>query len=206
MIRSLTTVVVVTVVLSTPAWAIELPDPYLSTVEIDPLAVGASVLVVPDGAGVSFDQARAPGGLVVDATITVTVVNPAGYPLPDWPLEDIWLETSAGGLVACADGTTADAPTDENGQTVWLEPLFAGGCSAGESVVVVVSGYSLIQTVPIHFVSPDINGDLHVHLVDIVAFVQALAEYEPYADFNHDGAVNLADIVLMTQNIGANCQ
>ena len=85
------------------------------------------------------------------------------------------------------------------------QPLFAGGCSEGESTLIMVSGAPLIPTLDLLYVSPDISGDLEVDLADIVMFTQALAEYEPCADFNHDGGVNLVDIVIMVPAIGALC-
>ena len=204
MTRILTAGAIVAVVFYGTALA-NIPDLNESYVTMNPEADGASVLVVPDGTGARFDEARAPGGLVVDATITLTLLDSAGLPIFLYPFEDLWLETSAGGLAFCAGGTTADMSTDENGETIWLQPLFAGGCTEGESTLVMVSGAPLMQTLDLFYVSPDISGDLEIDLADIVMLTQALADFEPCADFNHDGEVNLVEIVIMVQAVGANC-
>jgi hypothetical protein len=77
--------------------------------------------------------------------------------------------SAAGGLAACNGGTTADQSTDENGQTFWLQPLRAGGCSVGEMTMVLVAGTPLVGPgLPVVFRGPDLNGDLAVNLSDIV--------------------------------------
>lgn len=51
--------------------------------------------------------------------------------------------------------------------------------------------------------SPDMNGDCSVNLTDIGMFAQAYATgLVAPIDFNLDGIVNLADIVLMAGHIG----
>ncbi|MBD3222248.1 hypothetical protein GF314_13505 [bacterium] len=187
------------------ASAADIPEPDLCTVEIDALAIGASIFVVPDGSGTPLTAASAPGGVEVDATITVTLVNPAGELIVGYPAEDLWLETADGGLVACPDGTTADAPTDENGQTVWQQPLHAGGWSDAESLLALVAGVPIHPELPLRVNSPDVNGDLEVNLSDIVPLAQALGGYAYEVDFNHDGAINLSDIARFVPAIGAAC-
>lgn len=205
MMRPLAIVTIVAVVLCGAASA-DIPDLVESFATMEAAANGASVLIVPDGSGARFDEARAPGGAVVDATITLTLLNAVGAPISDYPFEDIWLDTTAGGLAFCPGGTTADANTDVNGQTIWLLPLLAGGCSEGESTVVMVAGEPLLSPpLDLFYVSPDISGDGEVNLADIVMFTQALIAYEPCADFNHDGEVNLVDIVILVPAIGADC-
>jgi hypothetical protein len=145
------------------------PDLDLSTYEIAPEAVGASVFVIPDGSGARFDQAFDEQGGVVDATIHVTLIDTNGDPIVAYPFEDMWLETTDGGLVACYGGTTADQSTDEHGQSFWLQPLRAGGCSVGELTLVMAAGSPLIGAgLPVVFRGPDLNGDLTVNLSDIV--------------------------------------
>ena len=84
-------------------------DPELCTATIDPAAEGASIFSLPNGAGEPFTSAFAPGGASVDATITLTVISTQGTPIVGYPLEDMWLESSASGLVFCPGGTCADA-------------------------------------------------------------------------------------------------
>jgi hypothetical protein len=191
------------------AWA-GVPDLNLSTATIDPAANGASVFNIPNGAGVGFDEAFL-GGAPVDATITVTLIDTQGDPIFLYPFEDLWLETSLGGLAYCSGGTAADASTDEMGMTTFSNPLAAGGYTPGESTVVLVAGAPLAGGgLDITYNSPDINGDLTVNLSDIVAFTTLLGgdfgTHPLYAgDFNDDGTLNLSDIVRMTSGIGAAC-
>ena len=206
MIRSHVSIAVISAALCGAALA-NIPDLDNSFAEMGAAAAGASVLVVPDGSGARFDEARAPGGEVVDATITLTLLDWYGSPIQGFPPEDIWLETTAGGLVPCTYGITPDAPTDVNGQTIWLEPAPAGDCSVGESTVVVVAGSPLLSPpLDLFFVSPDLSGDLEINLADIAMFAQAIFEYQPCADFNHDWVVNLVDVVMFTQALGAICE
>ncbi len=184
-----------------------IPDYNLSSFFIDHAAVGASVTVAPDGGGAPFTEAYAPGGGIVDATITVQLLYSDGSPAIDYPGSDLWLETTGGGLARCSGwGTFADGSTDDQGMTTWQQPKYAGGCSVGEHVLVMLVGAPIAGTLDLVFRSPDLNGDLDVDLTDIVAFAQALLSQETCADFTNDGAVNLSDIVIMAQGIGAECE
>ena len=89
-------------VLSLASFAVAgVPDLNASTATFDPSAEGASIYVVPNGTGAAFTEAKAPGGATVDATITVTLIDTAGDPIFLYPFEDLYLQTSGGGLVAC---------------------------------------------------------------------------------------------------------
>jgi hypothetical protein len=154
-----------------------------------------------DGAGYPFTAAHLPDGSVVDATITLTLLDDYGQPIPHHAGEDFWLDTSAGGLVYPAGGTIADGPTDENGQTRWRNPLAAGGCSVGETVHVMVAGQPLNQPgLHLAFVSADINGDMVVNLADLSIFAAAyLGDYDECADLFVDGGMTLSDLSLFSQ-------
>ena len=198
---------IMVVSLASLAWA-GVPDLTLSTASIDPAANGASVYVIPNGQGVGFDEAFL-GGNQVDATITLTLVDSDTNPIFGYPFEDLWLGTTADGLVACPGGTTADGSTDELGQTEWQNPLRAGGSSAGEATLVYVAGTALAGGgIDLTYNSADLNGDLQVNLSDVVPFTQDLTGgTNPYrSDFNNDGVVNLSDIVRFTPAVGAICQ
>ena len=175
-------------------------------------AAGAQVSVfnLPNGAGSGLDAAFTYGGGTTDATITLTLVNDDGDPIDGYAAEDLWLETDMGGLARCEDGTLADADTDGAGQTVWADPLNAGGFTdidGGELTVVMVSGDALTMPgMDVQFNSADISGDGVANLTDIAAFTQALmGAYAYAADFIWDGAVNLSDVALMTQGNGTEC-
>ena len=141
---------------------------------------GAVLLVVPPGAGAPFTDARLPGGAAADATLTLTVVNSEG-------------------------GAHPGSATDVNGQTSWVDPLFGGGNSLLEDAQAIIASQPVPDTAAVHFVSPDITGDLNVNLFDILLFTQAIGLYNPEADFNNDGVVNLTDIFIIAPAIGAVC-
>lgn len=186
--------------------ASNLPDVNTSTATIAPEANGANIFVVPDGSGQPFTQAHAPGGALVDATITLTLIDTQGDPIYLYPREDLWLETSGDGLVPCTGGTIADHSTDVMGQTTWSHPLSAGGNSHGEVVRVYVNGVPLNgPSLNLTFNSADINGDLVVDLSDIAAFTPMLSTYSVDGDFNHDGVVDLSDVARFAQVNGASC-
>lgn len=201
---------IVVVSLASLAWA-GVPDLTVSTATIPAGSAGASVWALPNGQGVGFDAAFAVGGGSVDATITLTLIDTNGDPIFLYPFEDLWLQTSGGGLVYCANGTAADASTDINGITHWTNPVLGGGYSNGETVQVYVAGSPLAGGgLNITFNSADISGDLTVNLTDIAFFTQILGgnytNNPKYAgDFNNDNVINLSDIVRMTAGIGTHC-
>jgi hypothetical protein len=189
------------------------PDLNLSTASIQAGAGGASVFSVPNGNGNGFDEAFLFPGTVVDATISVTLIDTNTDPIFLYPFEDLWLETSLGNLTFCSGGTVADASTDENGQTTFSNPISGGSYTdpTSEMTMVMVAGAPIAGGgVDVQFNSPDISGDLVVNLTDIVAFTQLLggdfSSHPLFAgDFNNDGTINLSDIVRFTPGIGAQC-
>jgi hypothetical protein len=164
----------------------------------------ATLLVVPDGNGAPLTAARRPGGAPVDATMRLTLLDACYDPIAHYPQEDLWLESVDQGLVLCAGGSIADHDTDLLGQTVWTQALRAGGHSLAGCRVVVsgTPGHAL----PLRVNSPDLNGDLVVSLIDIAMFASAF--YGPYtfaADLWADGAVNISDIPVLAEALGAGC-
>jgi len=194
------------------AWA-GVPDLNLSTAAIPAGADGALVFSIPDQTGEPFTNAFLPGGAAGDATIAVTLVDTNGDPIFQYPFEDLWLESSLGGLVYCSGGTVADASTDENGETTFSNPIAGGSYTdpGSELTEVMVAGAAIAGGgVDVQFNSPDISGDLVVNLTDIVNFTSLLggdfSQHPEYAgDFNNDGVINLSDIVRFTSGIGAAC-
>lgn len=185
-----------------------IPDLTLSTATTA-AGVQVSVYTLPNGNGRGLNEARATTG-VVDATITLTLLDGNGDPIYLYPREDLWLETTLGGLKLCPGGSYARFNTDINGTTTWSLPVAGGGYSnrtGGELTVVMINGAPLsASTMNILFNSPDITGDLQVNLTDIVQFKNALSGgYQYYADFAFDNALNLSDIVLMAQGLGTVC-
>lgn len=182
-----------------------IPDLSLSAVTVTYDGV-ATLLVVPDGSGAPFTAARGPGGAIVDATITLTLLEYCG-PIPNFPRADMWLEAVGTAFASCTGGTVADAGTDADGRTHWALPLRAGGHEA-TSLQVIVNGSPLWQVPPLGLraVSPDLDGDGLVALNDVALFAQAYAgAYAFRADLHTDGAIDLSDIPLLARAMGAHC-
>jgi hypothetical protein len=181
-----------------------IPDPNLCVLNNAAGSDGATVYLTPAGGGSPFTDARLAGGVAVDATLTLTVVNADGDPIPNYPASDIWLVTTADGLATCGMAHPG-AATDANGQTQWIDTIAGGGSSLGEDAQAIISDQPVIDTAAVQFVSSDLTGDLVVNLSDITLFTQAISTYNAVADFNNDQVVNLSDITLMAQAIGAVC-
>ncbi|RKX28770.1 MAG: hypothetical protein DRP71_17015 [Verrucomicrobia bacterium] len=164
------------------------------------------VMNVPDGNGKSFTEAVKVGGGDADATITLIVRDGAGVPIANYPFEDCWLESVDGGMVACVGGTTADASTDVDGMTEFQNPLLAGGSSLADTRVI-INGNSLINTLPVSYNSPDLNGDGGVNLTDVQIFAGDFfaVGYAFRADLFFDNIVNLSDLPRLAAAIGAGC-
>lgn len=170
--------------------------------------VTATLLVVPDGSGASLAAARDPLGLPVDATIDLLMLDGCGAFIAGFPREDIWLEAADGGLALCNAGTIADHNTDQQGRTTWALPLKAGGHSQA-ACRVLINGWQVLNggSLPLHFNSPDINGDRVANLADIALFAADYAAganaFE--ADLLADGVVNISDIGVLARGVGASC-
>jgi len=160
--------------------------------------VNVNVFNTPDGSGYLMTEARERGtiaGTWLDATVTVTLIDgtgASGNPVFAYPFEDIWLENNpavpppeigdAAGLVACPNGSIADASTDINGQTTFSGPFYAGGFvdytddsnddNDGKAYVM-ISGAPIDQALHILFNSADIDGDgLWTTGTDVLLFSQ----------------------------------
>lgn len=172
-----------------------------------------SVFNLPDASGARIDGAKlATQAGTVDATITVTLLDGVGNPVFNYPFEDMWLETTLGGLIKCPGGTTANFSTNILGVTTFANALFAYGASdrdAGEQCVVYVNGSPLVgSNMNILFNSADMDGNGIVNLTDLVYFVPFVgvgATYDYSADYYFDDVVNLSDLVLFAGGIGAAC-
>ncbi len=161
---------------------------------------------VPSGNGSPFTGAVKVGGGTADATITLIIRDGAGLPIANYPSEDAWIESQDGGMVACLGGATADFSTDVNGETVFQTALHAGGSSLAQTVVL-INGNALVNTLPIGYNSPDIDGSGAVNLTDVQLFAGdfSLVSYSFRSDFWFDNIVNLSDIPLLAASIGAVC-
>ena len=191
-----------------------------------------NVFNTPDGSGYLMTEARdkdtAPGTWE-DATITVTLIDGtvAANPVFAYPFEDLWLEnnyapgyaipappafpTGAPGLIACPNGTVADASTDINGQTTFSGPFYAGGHSwytedgddnNDSQTSVMVSGAAIAGSLKLLFNSADVNGDgvwdssTDVYLFSLL--YPAVSGYHYDVDFYFDEVNDLSDLVLFS--------
>jgi len=165
------------------------------------------LLVMPDGSGPGLDTARTIWGQGVDATVSVRILDALYQPIQGYPAEDVWLVAAGGGMMSCAAGSIADAPTDANGETTIGGPLRGGGWSEAPARVEIAS-YVAQQPagLALAFNSPDINGDLKVDLSDVQLFAaDYYGAYRLRSDFAFDGQVNLSDIVPLAEAMGAVC-
>jgi len=166
-----------------------------------------SLLVVPDGTGNPFTAAHDEEGNVVDATITLTILDTLDVPIANYPFEDLWLESMDGGLVPCIGGTTADYNTDAGGMTQWVYPLRAAGYSEAP-VLVLINGDALVTNpgLSLKFNSPDINSDGIVNLTDAaMASQDYYSGYHFRCDWNGDGALDLRDVPILASHFGTQC-
>lgn len=153
---------------------------------------GGLLLTCPAGDGATLEH--------IGGTITITVRSMC----PEWteplpiagiPATDIWLWSE--GMVLCGGSSSAnaDGPTDSEGTTMISGPVASGGSS--ETVHVVVMGIFLGEMTNLSVVSPDIDQDLEVGLTDFIEFASAfLGAYDPRADMDGNGLINLTDFVL----------
>jgi len=156
---------------------------------------GGCYLVCPQGDG--YDLAS------IGATISVTVLaGPApGIPIPGILASDFWLVGCTGSLVLCggSGSINADGPTDAAGFTTISGRLSGGGCDTA-GLLVVVQGVIIGGCLPIVTVSPDINGDMNVDLIDFATFAMSYpSPPKPYVaclDFDCSGAIGLLDFAV----------
>lgn len=194
--------------LALPAAGDGVPDFGLSTLTV---ATPGPVMVRvhPDGSGPPFTEAFQLPGNVVDATVTLLLLDEMGDPISMFPAEDIWLQANNGGLVPCGGGAglIPDRNTDQNGTTVWVSPPRAGGHTTGLALAY-VNGIPLTSSVGIElrFTSPDLDGSGAVTLTDGGLFTQDLfGVYAERSDLNWDGVINISDVGLVAGAMGQGC-
>jgi len=205
--KMISTVLMVCLLTGLPAWADDLPDLTQSAAWCEFNGPDPAVVVnFPNGEGRRFDEARISGG-VVNGTIHLMLLDGMGAPIDDYPREDIWLESVDGGAVSCIQGSLADANTDVNGETSWVNPLMAGGYSEANTHVIINGSPLVSPGLNVHFNSPDINADGVVNLTDVTMFSQDIFgwTYQFRSDFHYDGIINLSDLSILGEGFGASC-
>jgi hypothetical protein len=211
-LRKLTGVFSIALVLAAASAMAGVPDLQLSTAST---AAGVGVTPVmynlPNGLGSTFAQARSTTG-VVNATITLTVLDGGMVPVANFSANDMWLEkevvASTGNFIACTGGTTADLNTNASGVTTWAAPLRAGGWSTSKTLVV-INGAALTSNTGLilQHNSADISGDGNANLSDIPLFATDFSAGSNAfrSDLQYDGFVNLSDIPRLASGVGAVC-
>jgi hypothetical protein len=182
------------------------PDLAKSSAATAYAGAGSAVLFnIPNGGGSAFTAARNASG-TVDATVTLTLIDGLDAPIANFPAEDMWLESTDGGMAFCIGGSTADLNTDVAGQTQWVTPLAAGGFSQANTAVMINGAALSSGDLPINHNSADISGDGIVNLTDVPLFVgDFYGAYNFRSDFSYDTVINLSDVVKMGLAIGASC-
>lgn len=209
-LRKLTGVFSIALVIGAATFAVAgVPDLQKSTAST---AAGVGVTPVlynlPNGQGAAFTAAVA-GGVPVNATITLTVLDGGNIPVANFSAADMWLETTGGNFIACTGGgTTADFNTNAAGVTVWALPLRAGGWSDGVTQVV-INGSPLTSNTGLVLMhnSADISGDGSVDVGDVGEFAgDFYGVGEPFrSDISYDGSVDVGDVGVLASGIGSAC-
>ena len=173
----------------------QVPDTDLSTAS----SAAGGIYIFPDGNGETLAG--------VGAIVTVTLRDANNDPVVGYPKENIWIESAnPGELAFCTGGNIADANTDALGVTTFSGSFAGGGCTQG-GLQVVVDGVPLASSpLEIDVNSPDINGDLRVDLCDLGPFAASFhGAYSFCADYQHNGMINVADIIALAQGYCAAC-
>ncbi len=192
----------------------DIPDYFLAN-PVFATTEPVSVYTLPGGEGHSLANCFLFGGSEADASIQLTIEASSGEFIAGLPAEDLWLEPDGeADLVFCAGGNIADHPTDAEGRTSFSGPFSGGGwfpAVVGTASLVLHTPYNIPcldwPDVPISINSPDLLVDHVVNLSDVVVFVgDYYGEYTYRSDFYWDGVINLSDIVLLSQALGAACR
>jgi hypothetical protein len=172
-------------------------DPNLSTAT----SAAGWYLVCPQGDGNDLSA--------VGCQISVSIADNTGTPIAGILATDFWLVGQNGGLNLCGGSGSADADsaTNASGLTTMSDECAAGGQDTG--LYVVCQGIVLAVGVPITAVSPDINGDLLVDVIDLSAFaINYQSPPKPYnynSDYNGDGKVDIIDFSIFAQHYLHSC-
>ncbi len=200
------------------AWA-TIPYPFVQSISMPGVEqVEASLYIMPDGSGPALSEAMVIGtGMLVDATISIQIITAEGTPIPNFPHEDVWLQTDNDQQYFCLGGSLADNPSDVNGEMTFSGALAGGGFNHSSIFVYVVGDpaynpvdypfYWAHPPVALSVNSPDINGDGTIDLVDIGLFATDFFNaYNYRSDFICNGVLDLADVGKMATGVGLSCQ
>lgn len=181
---------------------------HIGSCESSATSAGGVLLTCPAGDGPTLAD--------IGATITVFVRDIVSDPVPNIPAGDFWVQGFAPfnyRLYCTGSGSSnADAPTDMNGYTTISGPVATGGYIAGDVYVIaqgmVIRYYQECNNpIPLVLVSPDIDGNLLVDVVDFGIFGEIFTsgENDPRADYNGDGLVDIVDFGMFGMHYGHTC-
>lgn len=170
-----------------------IPDETQSTAT----SAGGVVLITP----------ASTGGAIADAgaTITVTVLDAGGFPVANYPFQDIYVDDPGNGsIVLCQGGSVADADTDNNGVTT-ISGIIGGG-GQNQTTQVYINGTPLAGTpLAVGFNSPDIVADLSVDISDFSSFGLDFGTTAFQSDLVYDNSVDIADFSVFGLSFGQTC-
>jgi hypothetical protein len=135
-------------------------------------------------------------------TITVTVRNIYGDPLPD-KVVNCYAIPVTGTFCFCPGEDPQSGTTDINGQVVFTYHDF-GGCGDlqwGADC----DGVVFNPSNTLYIASPDNNGDCQVNLVDFGTFAGHFLTTNPCSDFDCSGLVDLVDFGLFAGHFLHTC-
>lgn len=166
-----------------------------------------AIFVLPDGSGESLSE--------LGLTVSVTIYDADSDPFPAFPVQDIVLVDSQGGVDVslCTAAWRASQMTNASGETT-IEGAAFGGGSTDRGLIAYLIGVNFGNPVPpldIRVVSADLDGDLVVGILDLANVPNGFAAryrtgvYDWVIDLNHDDAVNLLDISRFAMAMGAGC-
>jgi hypothetical protein len=158
-------------------------------------------LICPQGDGARLDA--------IGSVVSIQAKDATGAPIAGIPGSDFWLLGCGGNLNPCggSGSINADSASNSDGRTTIAGDLSAGGCElSGLSVViqgiVLVSQTNCLDVLclPLVTVSPDIDGDGSVGLLDFSQFATGYPSppktLTPCLDYDCSGTVNLIDFSL----------
>ena len=159
---------------------------------------GCCYLVCPQGDGTRFDD---PG---CAAIIGLTARDITGTPIAGILAQDIWLVGCNDGICLCGGSGSINADSNTSafvpGYTTISGDLAAGGCDTGLYVVIQGVIVGCPPTCLGYWVmSPDINCDLIVDLIDLALFAPVYlgtSPYDPCMDYDCDSAIGLIDFAI----------